>query len=229
MKRLLSAFAISSCLLFCACTITAPREVPVGTWNYDLLVNDVKMGHAVISNTINNEHYIYTFNLSIGNDTTYSRYTITETLDCQPVRLEKQTLIQQETTHSKINIIAEPKGKTITLFEDNRKSTITLEDDFIFDGNYFLHQLIRSNFKKGTTIQHNIYDPSIEREAVIPVTMTLEDTETISVNSVLHKAWRVNQSIGNIKNIIIYLNDKGVVLKSSITMLNLKMDIILKD
>ncbi len=229
MRHLTRAIIITLILSVCACSPQAPIQIPVGTWEYDLLVNGVEMGTATISNSITDNHYIYRFDLIMGNGTTQSQDTIIETLECKPVRLEKHTYIKQAGTEQKLDITAECNGKTITLKENNTKSTITLDQEYVLDGNYFLYMLIKNNFKKGVQIEHNVYDPSIERESTIPVTITLIGTETISVNSVLHKAWKIEQSIGKIKNIIVYLDENGVVLKSSIKMLNLKLDIIRKD
>ena len=212
-----------------ACATDIPKSIPVGSWNYDLLINGVKMGQATISNTVQDKYYVYTFDLVMGNGATQSHDIIVETIkDCKPVRLEKHTYIQQG-VEQKLDITAECNGKTITLTENNYKSTITLEEDFVFDGNYFLMKLIEKHFKKGTRINHNIYDPSLERERAIPVSITLQGSETISVNSVLYKAWKVEQNIGSIKNIVVYLDEQGVILKSSVSMLNLRLDIIRKD
>ncbi|MGB4270473.1 MAG: hypothetical protein WBK20_15020 [Spirochaetota bacterium] len=229
MKKLITAIFITVFLSVCACSAHAPTTIPVGTWQYDLLVNGVEMGKATIQNSIEGNHYVYRFDLTMGNGMTQSQDTIIETLDCKPVRLEKYTYIKQATTQQKLDIIAQCNGKTITLTENNIKNIITVDQDYVLDGNYFLYMLIKKKFKKGLQIKHNVYDPSIERESVIPVTIKLIGTETISVNSVLYKAWKIEQSIGKIKNIIVYLDENGVVLKSSIKMLNMQLDIIRKD
>ncbi len=213
----------------CACSAQVPSTIPSGTWEYDLLINGVAMGKARIENSIQDNHYVYRFDLTMGNGITQSRDIIIETLDCKPIKLEKHTYITQATSQQKLDIIAQCNGRTVTLLENNVQSTITLDQDYVLDGNYFLYMLIHNKFKKGLQITHNVYDPSIEREAVIPVTITLAGTETISVNSVLHKAWKIEQSIGKIKNIIVYLDGNGVVLKSTIKMLNMQLDIIRKD
>jgi len=229
MKKLTPVILITMFISVCACSAHAPGTIPVGTWQYDLLVNGVEMGKATIQNTIEDNQYIYRFDLTMGNGTTQSQDTIVETLDCKPVKLEKHTYIKQTNTEQKLDIIAQCNGRTITLTENTMKSIITLDQDYVLDGNYFLYMLIQNKFKKGLQITHNVYDPSIEREAVIPVTIKLTGTETISVNSVLYKAWKIEQSIGKIKNIIVYLDENGVVLKSSIKMLNMQLEIIRKD
>ncbi|GAB4220202.1 MAG: hypothetical protein Kow00102_06510 [Spirochaetota bacterium] len=229
MKKLASTIIVFTLLTVCACSAQAPSSIPTGTWQYDLLVNGVEMGKATISNSIVDNQYMYRFDLTMGNGITRSQDTIVETLECKPVKLEKHTYIKQATAQQKLDIIAQCNGRTITLIENNMKSIITLDQDYVLDGNYFLYMLIQNKFKKGLQITHNVYDPSIEREAVIPVTIKLTGTETISVNSVLYKAWKIEQSIGKIKNIIVYLDQNGVVLKSSIKMLNMQLDIIRKD
>lgn len=229
MKKLASTIIVFTLLTVCACSAHAPGTIPVGTWQYDLLVNGVEMGKATIQNSIEDNQYVYRFDLTMGNGTTRSQDTIVETLECKPVKLEKHTYIKQTTTEQKMDIIAQCNGRTITLIENNMKSIITLDQDYVLDGNYFLYMLIQNKFKKGLQITHNVYDPSIERESAIPVTIKLIGTETISVNSVLYKAWKIEQSIGKIKNIIVYLDEHGVVLKSSIKMLNMQLDIIRKD
>jgi hypothetical protein len=229
MKQCKLAIIIIMFFSVCACSAHAPGTIPVGTWQYDLLVNGVEMGKATISNSIEDNHYVYRFDLTMGNGITQSQDTIIETLDCKPVRLEKHTYIKQASSEQKLDIIAQCNGRTITLLENNIQSTITLDQDYVLDGNYFLYMLIQNKFKQGLQVRHNVYDPSIEREAAIPVTITLAGTETISVNSVLYKAWKIEQSIGKIKNIIVYCDQNGVVLKSSIKMLNLQLDIIRKD
>ncbi|MCX8124343.1 MAG: hypothetical protein N3F66_09285 [Spirochaetes bacterium] len=229
MKRFIFVIIITIILNVCACSAQAPKEIPVGTWQYNLLINGVEMGVATISNSIQDNLYIYRFDLSMGNGITQSQDTIIETLDCKPVKLEKHTYIKQGQTQQKLDIVALCNGNTVTLIENNSKTIITLDDEYVLDGNYFLYMLIKNKFKKGLKITQNIYDPSLERENTIPVTITLAGTETISVNSQIKKAWKIEQSIGKIKNIIVYLDENGVVLKSSIKMLNMQLDIIRKD
>ncbi|HOM87163.1 MAG TPA: hypothetical protein PLH80_06495 [Spirochaetota bacterium] len=226
MKKL-SIIIVAVVFSICGCDTDSPSEIPVGTWEYDLLVNGVQLGSATISNKVEDNHYVYSFDLTMGNGQTQSNDVIVETLDCKPVKLEKHTYINAP-AQQRLDIIAECNGKQITLTENNNKTVIVLDKDYILDGNYFLYQLIKNKFKEGRTIRHNVYDPSIEREDAIPVTITLVGKETIAINSIPYRAWRVDQSIGKIKNIIVYLDDKGVVLKTSISMLNMKLDVIRK-
>jgi hypothetical protein len=207
---------------------TLPKSIPTGTWNYKLLTNGVQLGSAVISNKISNGTYISTSELSFGSGKIIntSRQIITETLDFKPVKLENYNKIIDGSREQTIDTIATFKGREIEIQAGNNKSTVKIEKDFLLDGNYNIAKLIENKFKAGFKQSYFIYDPTIEIDSVIPVSVRVIGTETLRINEKKERVIHIVQSIEGIKSADTYLNEKGVMVKAVIQMLNLKIELV---
>ncbi|MCP4134457.1 MAG: hypothetical protein GY754_26020 [bacterium] len=212
-------------------TFTVPAAIPQGEWNYILLLNGNQVGTALLSNSIDsNNNYISTLKMEMkaGSVINTTRSTVTETRDFKPVKFELYNKTINNKSIDSINTIAQFKGNTVELDMDNNKSTITIKQPFHLEGNFYFSQLIEKKFKKGTVIRSLIYDPTMELNEPVPMTVEVKGIKNITVERKNRQLMHIVLSIVNIKTMDIYLNEMGVTEKVNITMLNNVIEIVKK-
>ncbi len=201
-----------------------PTQIPEGTWNYDLLVNGVRAGKAVFSNTSSGNNYILKseMSLTIGTIENKSVQIVTETKDFKPVKLEVFNTVNDKSggTTEEINKTALFNGNEVTLSTGDYQSRFKIKGTFVLDGNYFFSELIKNKFKKGVIIKSNIYEPSVEIDTPILVLVEAQGTENIQVGDKTMKLLHVKQRIEKLKSIDMYLNKEGVTEIIILKMLN---------
>ena len=218
-------------LLIAACIITCsyeskstPASIPEGTWDYDLMVNGVKAGKAVISNTVSDNNYIIKreLYLNIGPIENKAVHTVMETIDFKPVKLEEHNTIidRAADTIQEIKRTAIFEGAYITFQSGDQKSKFKIEENFILDGNYFISELIKHQFKQGTIIKARIYEPSVEIDSTIHAVAEVKGYSTVKVRNKSMKLLHLSFRIENFKNIDMYLNEQGITEKTVMKMLN---------
>jgi len=111
-------------------------------------------------------------------------------------------------------------GNKVTLTSDGFESVIDIAHPFILDGNYFFKELTKSGFKKGTRIEAQIYEPSVEIDDTILVIIDVAGREKIKVGSSEMNLIHIKQRVEQLKIVDMYLNDEGVMEKAVIKMLN---------
>lgn len=201
-----------------------PDQIPQGTWNYDLLVNGVKAGRAVSSNTLIGDNYVIKSEmyLNVGTIQNKSIQTVTETKEFKPVKLEVINTVTDTAgvSNQDINKTATFNGKEVTLIAGDYKSKFTINDPFVLDGNYFFSELLKNNFKEGVIIKSHIYEPSVEIDSPILVIVEVKGMETVQVGKKSMKLLHIRQRIEKFKSMDIYLNENGITEKIVIKMLN---------
>lgn len=211
-------------LITAASCTSRPETIPEGTWIYDLLVNGVKAGKAIFSNTSSGNFYVSKneMYLNIGSIENKSLQIITETKDFKPVKLEVYNTVTDTSNASKqeINKIAVFNGGEVTLKADDNESKFKISRPFVLDGNYFFNELLKNKFKDGTVIKAQIYEPSVEIDASILVIVETKGMEEVQVGASKMKLLHVKQRVEKLKSIDIYMNDKGITEKIVIKMLN---------
>jgi hypothetical protein len=205
-----------------------PEKIPSGTWNYKLFVNGVRVGSAVISNKAVAGSYVITSELNMGAGTimNVSRQVITETMDFKPLKIETYNKVVNESSTQNINTVATINGRKIEVRSGASKTTVTMDRDFFLDGNYTMARLIENRFKKGLEISSYLYDPSIEIDQLIPITTKVKGVESVTVGDRRLRLIHIVQSLDTIKNADSYLDETGVLVKASIQMLNLKIELV---
>ncbi|MFH0974799.1 MAG: hypothetical protein V1874_03335 [Spirochaetota bacterium] len=227
MKQL--SYYILLIFLFCSNACTSSESISQGEWKYKLYVNGIDVGTATISNKTSDGNFITSqeYSLKFGDMTTVTKDTITETLDFKPVKLENYTKILNSGKVHETRMISVFKGRDVELTYDNKKYNYTLKRDFIIDGNYFMTQLLKNKFKPGLEATHYVYNPQVELDTPIKARTKVIGSEKIMINGKENQFIHIVQSIENIKdNIDLYIDEKGILQKGIIHMLNLKIELI---
>ena len=124
--------------------------------------------------------------------------------------------------------IAKFTGNRVDLNAAATLSTITIDKPFILEGNYFMNELIKHGFKEGTILKNYVYEPSVDVEEPMLVMVKVFGRENVSINGKNKKLIHLGFSIENMKNIDMYMDDEGVTHKTTIVMLNNKLELVLK-
>lgn len=201
-----------------------PNQIPEGTWNYDLLVNGVKAGSAVFSNTLSGGSYTLKSEmyLKMGTIENKSVQIITETVDFKPLSLEVLNTVTDTSGSGsqKISKTAVFKGDEVTLKTDDYESKFKIKDPFVLDGNFFFSELLKNRFKPGIIIKGYIYEPAVEIDAPILVIVEALGTDEVNVGEKTMKLIHIKQRVEKLKSMDMYLNESGVTEKVVIKMLN---------
>lgn len=221
MKKLSLVILTSMLLISCR---SNPESIPEGAWTYDLIVNGIKAGSALFVIDETDDLYI-TKNemfLKMGTIENKTVQIVTETKDFKPVKLETYNSIKDSASgiNQNVNKIAVFEGNNIKLSSDGYETVIKIESPFILDGNFFYKELMKSGFKKGTRIEAQIYEPSVEMDSTILVVADVAGREKVKVGSKEMNLIHVKQRVEQLKIVDIYLNDEGVMEKAVIKMLN---------
>jgi len=219
--RSLISFLVIITAISCS---SKPGAIPEGTWNYDLLINGIKAGKAVISNTSSGNLYVSKSEmyLNVGPIENKSVQVVTETKDFKPVKLEVYNTVTDKSTGQKqeINKLAVFNGNEVTLKADKYESKFKIDRPFVLDGNYFFNELMKNKFKTGSVIKAEIYEPSVEIDAPILVIAETKGMEDVQIGDRKMKLLHIKQRVEKLKSMEIYVNEKGITEKVVIKMLN---------
>lgn len=226
-KNILLTLTAAAVLLSCR---TPVSSVPAGTWNYDLLMNGVHVGDARITVKRTDAGYVTENELAVSfagmENTTLHR--VTETADFKPVSIEVENRTVKEGLKISLVTRARFEGQKAFVETNGRKTEVLIEKPFVLEGAWFMSELIKGGFKKGQTVKAEVYDPTVELEETIPVTMKVEGPAETDVAGKNEKLVHVQHTFRNFKNIHSYTDDKGIVRKMVMVMLNNKIVLEIK-
>ncbi len=207
-----------------------PETIPMGRWEYNLLINGVSVGSAVISNSQTEKHYISEteMKMKVGKILNTSHQVVTETKEFRPVKLEINNSVNFNNSSQKIVTTALFKNNEIHIVSMGKKSRIRVTDPFVIDGNYFMSKLIKNRFRDGYTVSSRIFEPSIEPEETIDVTVKVVGIEKIESGGKIVEMIHIIQSLDTFKSVDIFINFEGIMEKAVIRMLNNRIELIRK-
>ncbi|HPA72193.1 MAG TPA: hypothetical protein PKY31_07990 [Spirochaetota bacterium] len=205
-----------------------PGKLPSGTWNYALLINGNRVGTAVISFRAEGDALVSTTELTMkaGAVTNVSKQIVTETKDFRPVKLESYNRIVTGSGTQEINTVAVFNGRKVELVTGSEKTTFEIDRDFRLEGNFMLSQLIMGKFKKGMIVESWIYEPSIDPETPVLMKARVEGRENVLIGGRELAAVRVIEYIARVKSFDMFIDEKGVLLKADLTMLNTNIQLV---
>ena len=167
------------------------------------------------------------YNIKFGNVTTITKDTVIETGDFKPVKLINYSKITAQGKTQETNIVSLFNGRNVEVTFGDKKSSYTLNRDFIIDGNYYMSQVLKSKFKPGFEAVNYVYNPAVELDTPIKAVTKVVGYETVSINGSDIKLIHLVQSIENIKdNIDLFIDENCVLHKGIIHMLNMKIELI---
>ena len=205
-------------------------SLPTGTWKYRLLVNGAPIGSAVATNSLADGNYVSTVEMEMdaGYVKNSTRQVVTETADFKPVKLEVYNKTVQNGQSSELKTVARFNGTRVDLDTGDAKSVITIRRPFILEGNYFMHELIKSGFKTGTVVRHHVYEPSVDTEEPVLMIIKVIGKEDVLINGSTKSLIHLGYAIENMKNMDAYVDGDGITHKMIIMMLNNRLEMILK-
>jgi hypothetical protein len=222
-------FFLIPLLSACACR-SKLSTIPTGTWTYRLLVNGAAIGKAVVTNARSNNLYISTTDMEMdaGYIKNTTRQVITETTGFKPVKLEVYNKTIQNERASEMKTIANFSGNKVDLDTGGARSSITIDKPFILEGNYFMSELIKNEFKNGTVIKNQIYEPTVDIEEPVLMLVKVLGRKDVSIKGKTKNLIHLGFSIENLKNIDSYIDENGITQMTVITMLNNKLELVLE-
>lgn len=210
-------------LSFMSCA-KVPQSIASGEWRYDLIVNGVRAGSAVITSGEKDGLLVSKTEMfiSLGTIKNTTVQTVTETKDFRPVRLEIVNTMEDTSTGSRqvISRVAEFSGSEVTLDSDGQKAKYTLAGPYIIDGDFFTDSLVRGKFKEGMEVRAKLYEPTVAADKTILVIVNVAGREKVKVRGRELKLIHVRQRVEKLKSVDIYLDENGVTEKMVIKMLN---------
>ena len=215
-------------LFACTACPHAPGAIPAGTWNYRLLVNDADIGSAVITNALVEGSWVSTMEMDMdaGYVRNRTRQVVTETSDFRPLKLEIDSATTTDAGVTNMKTVALFSDSRVDLEIDGRKSSVAIDTPFVLEGNYFLNELIRNGFRKGTIIRHRVYEPAVDIEEPVLVIVKVFGRERVEIRGRKETLTRIGYAIENLKHLDVYVDDRGVTRKSVITMLNNRLELV---
>jgi hypothetical protein len=89
-----------------------------------------------------------------------------------------------------------------------------------------MNELIKSGFRNGTVVRHHVYEPSVDIEEPVLIIVKVIGWERVELRGKKKKLLHIGYSIENLKNIDVYIDDRGITLKTVITMLNNRLELV---
>jgi len=229
-RKALRAMILLTALFIVSCR-SVPGAIPMGTWSYTLFMNGAPIGKALMTSRKAGDTYITVMEMKInaGYVQNMTRQVAVETLDLRPVSLEITTSIKTGTIDQETKTSAVFNGRKVTLKNGDSTASFTMEKPFVIDGNYHIAELIKRKFSAGTEIHSNLYDPTLEPEEPVAITVRVAGRNTMEVNGIERDLIHVQYSIENMKNIDYFLDENGVMVRGVIKMLNNRIDLVIDE
>ncbi len=213
-----------------SCAPAFPRSVPTGTWKYRLVVNGTPMGRCISSTELKDGKYTSVTDMEVNAGTikNHVKQTVVETVDFKPVSLESVSTMDNNGKVEKTSMKAAFDGNQVKLTTDGTTATYTIGRPFILEGNYHMGELIKLGFKNDSVVKAYVYEPSIDYEQATLMIVKVLGRERMTVAGKERDLIHVGFAIENMKNIDMYIDEKGVMIKAVIIMLNNRMELELE-
>lgn len=229
MRKIFSAAFI---FLFSAALFpqSARNSVPLGTWNYGVFIGKTRVGTASSNIEFKNNQYISTMDMTmkVGDAIVTTREMTKETESFAPVSYFSSTssILKNAVTRDLIN--AEFTGGKITLKRAGETKELEFKESFCISGNILLAGLLKGKLAKDLEVKGRTYSPSFDEESLISISEKVAGKESVAMPSGKMDLVHTVQTLGPIRSIHNYMDAKGTVHKTSITMMNMTLDLILE-
>ncbi|HNX57761.1 MAG TPA: hypothetical protein PKK43_01585 [Spirochaetota bacterium] len=206
--------------------------LPLGTWQYGVYIGKDKIGNAFVTLAVEDGLYVSKLEMTIrfGDPIVTTREVTKEKLDFTPVSFSSSNVVVLKDNVTRDLVSAEINGKNISLKRGkDAAKTVTIEGPFVVSGNILTCALVNKKFAVGVEEKAMVYDPTIDEDAVVPVSEKVLGKETVDLPSGRRSLFHTVQSIGPLRSINNWVDEKGVSYKTTIDMLNSKIDMYLEN
>lgn len=214
---------ISAALIFASCGGSFKiEEIPEGSWDYSILMNDVNVGKGFITIIKKDDSHIHKSEFTIEFSGVHNKtsHTIVETPDFSPISIETENITERGDMKIEYSFRADFDGNNVVLKADGKEIDFTIDVPFVLEGGYVLSRLIEEGAGPGAEFQYNVYDPAIEPDGPIPVTTIVKGYQRVTVNNESRRLLHLQHILDDVKIMNSYLDEKGVIQKMEMSMLN---------
>jgi len=216
-------------IILSSCTaVIPPKELPLGAWKYRLYINGIKSGTASMSIAQKDNTYVSTLTLALkqGFKKYHSHQIVIENLDGSPVYLEIDNINEDKNKKFRLRTKTYFRGNSVRVITEKNNATVELRKQPHIDGVFFMLNLIKRDFKIGTEIKTNLYDPTVEVEETIPASMKVIGFDRHRIRGSLRKLIHLRMNIDGIRSTDIFINEKGIRDLIIIKMLNNTINLV---
>jgi hypothetical protein len=204
--------------------------LPLGIWKYGVFIGKNRIGTATseIKNASGQIISILDMTIKVSEAIITTRELTKETDQFAPVSYFSSTTAVLNDRVTRDIISAEFNGEKVKLTHEKKEKELTFKDKYYISGNFMLVTLLNGKLVKGSTVKTLTYSPSYEEDELITISETVIGKETVQLPSGSRELFHTQQSIGPIKSIHNYMDTDGTVYKTTVSMLNMQLDLILE-
>jgi hypothetical protein len=204
--------------------------LPLGIWKYGIYIGKNRVGTTIseIKNSSGQIISILDMTIKVSEAIITTRELTKETDQYVPVSYFSSTTAILNDKVTRDIISADFNGEKIKLTHEKKEKELTIKDKYYISGNYMLVSLLNSKLVKGATVKAMTYSPSYDEDELIAVSETVLGRETVQLPSGNRELFHTQQTIGPIKSINNYMDADGTVYKTTFSMLNMQLDLILE-
>lgn len=205
-------------------------KIPTGNWQYSVFIKGQRIGSAYTSTKIENGIIISTVEmvLKMGESVLTTKDIIKETTQFEPIsKWHNQTVVLADKVTRTICEAVFDKNK-VTVTHNKNVKEVTIDGKFYLSDVHFLAEAIKNKFEEDFTLEDLIYEPTIDDEKPIKITERITGKESVDISGKQMNLIHSVISMGPVKNIHNYIDSNGIVYKTSISVGDMTMDIILE-
>ena len=212
----------------------APKpELSLGTWHYGVFLGKVRLGTAHVSLSFENGQYLSSSNMTMqrgdGAVVCVMNEIEKEKADFTPVSYFSSTTIISGTKESRALINATFADGVVTIKDAEGEHTVTVKGKFYITPNVLAVKMEKEGLKPGALYKVMVYDPTVDEEKAVEMTEKVIGPEVVDLPSGgKSKLVHTVQTLGPLKNIHNYLDERKIPVRTSMTMLNQTIDLMLE-
>lgn len=207
-------------------------QIPLGSWHYGIYLVGKRIGTADTSTVFENGNYQSGTSMAIEKNNKEQIFLVreaaVETADFAPVSYSYSTTIVSGSRISRMTLGASFNNGTVTLKDADGERTVKLDGAFSISANIYSLKLLCAGLKPGTEIKGKIYDPTTDEETLLDMSEKVVGTETVTLPSGKINLIHTVMTVGAVRNIHNYMDARGVVYKTSLSMMNQNIDLLLE-
>jgi hypothetical protein len=212
--------------------VASKSLLPLGTWHYGIYAGTIRLGTAHSSLSFEKGRYISVNDMVMQRDNgalvCIMKENYVETDSFVPVSYFSLTTIISGDKESHSRVSASFSKGTVALKDDSGERSYAIEGDFYITPNVIAVRMDREGMKSGSEYTVRIYDPSVDEEKALEMKEKIIGSELVALPKGKAQLIHTVQSYGPLKNINNYLDDQKTVVRTTLSMLNMTIDLVLE-